>query len=294
MRQPRKSKLASKARKKKSSVGLVAVLTVCLICGVAFGFWYGGVQGNRIVTSLQQDISYHNSRLDTKTEQTITQEQTQASASTASLLPSPTAGTGEISHVENNEKKIALTFDAGASAEPVADLLAVLNSYNLRVTFFLTGKWCDKFPEAVKNIADAGHELANHTYNHKDLTKLDNAAIKEELEKMADALKIITGTPPAALARPPFGARDKRVLEQIRTNNYIPIYWSLDSLDSVKKDITAQYIRDRVLNRVKDGDIILMHCGSRPTADALDELIGKLIDRGYVIVSVSELINSKK
>jgi len=207
-----------------------------------------------------------------------------------STLP-PAEGVGEISHVVSKQKEIALTFDAGASAEPVDSILKTLAKHDLHVTFFLTGKWCEQNPDLVKRINDAGHEIGNHTYSHRDLRKLDDANISEELEKMAVLVRKLTGSNPAALARPPYGGRNARVLADMHKDGYVPIYWSLDSLDAFKVGITSDEIYKRIVDKAKGGDIVLMHCGSRPTADALEDMIVSLSDKGYSVVTVSKLID---
>jgi len=185
---------------------------------------------------------------------------------------------------------VSLTFDAGASSKPTPDLLDTLKAAGLHVTFFLTGKWCEENEALVRRIHDEGHEIANHTYSHPDLRKLDDSAIKSEIEKTDEIVLRITGAHCAPYLRPPYGARDKRVLRIASEAGYTPIYWSLDSWDSFKKGITPQEISRRVLGRVQGGDIVLMHCGSQATADALPGLIRELESRGLRIVTVTELL----
>ncbi len=196
---------------------------------------------------------------------------------------------GEIAHVASGTK-IALTFDAGASPAPTPSILKTLAANGLHVTFFLTGKWAEQNPELVRQIRSEGHEIGNHTYSHPDLRKLSDSAILDQLKKTDDIIARITGRECDPLFRPPFGGRDKRVLRVVNEAGYTAIYWSLDSWDAFKKGITSKEITDRVMSRVQGGDIILTHCGSQPTADALPGLIRDLEGRGYQIVKVSELI----
>lgn len=197
---------------------------------------------------------------------------------------------GETAFVRDAESRIALTFDAGASAAPTPDLLDALASAGLRVTFFLTGKWCERNPDLVKRIAADGHEIANHTYSHKDLRTLTDEQIRAQLADMNDVVVRLTGRDTAPYFRPPYGARDKRVLNAAADAGYSSIYWSVDSWDAFKTGITADEIRDRVLEKARAGDIVLMHCGSRPTAEALPGIIDELRSRGLEIVTVSELL----
>ena len=188
--------------------------------------------------------------------------------------------------------KIALTLDAGASAEPTPRVLDALRAAGLKVTFFLTGKWCEHNEDLVRAIHAEGHEIGNHTYSHTDLRKLTDEQIGEELRRTSEIVERITGEGCAPYFRPPYGGRDKRVLRIAAEEGYRAVYWSLDSWDAFKKGITPEEIEKRVLDRVQGGDIILMHCGSDATADALPSLIRELRKRGYQIVKVSELIGA--
>jgi peptidoglycan/xylan/chitin deacetylase (PgdA/CDA1 family) len=198
----------------------------------------------------------------------------------------------EIARVDS-PNLVALTFDAGASSAPTFDILDALKAAGLHVTFFLTGKWCERNESIVRRIADEGHEIANHTYSHRDLRKLGNEAIVEELTRVDEIVQRITGQRCAPYFRPPFGARDRRVIEVAGEAGYRCVYWSVDSWDAFKKDITAEEIRSRVLHEVQPGDIVLMHCGSWATAQALPQVIRDLESRGLKIVSVSQLIGAK-
>ncbi|MGC8861185.1 MAG: polysaccharide deacetylase family protein [Armatimonadota bacterium] len=187
---------------------------------------------------------------------------------------------------------VALTFDAGASSKPTSQLLDRLKAAGLKVTFFLTGRWCEQNEALVRRIHDEGHEIANHTYSHPDLRKLEDSAIREEITRTDEIVLRITGDHCAPYLRPPYGARDRRVLRIASEEGYTLIYWSVDSWDAFKKGIMADEIRERVLDRVRGGDIVLMHCGSQATADALPELIRELHTRGLKIVTVTELLRA--
>jgi peptidoglycan/xylan/chitin deacetylase (PgdA/CDA1 family) len=186
---------------------------------------------------------------------------------------------------------IAITFDAGASGDPVPKILAALDRYGLKCTFFLTGKWTDKYPEYARDIVAAGHELGNHTYSHKDLRTLSDEEIRRELERAEETVYRTTGASTKPYFRPPFGGRDKRVLTVAAACGYRSVYWTLDSFDSVKKGITAEEIRQRIVGRAKDGDIVLCHCGSEATAEALPLILEQLTGR-FTLVPVSVLENA--
>lgn len=199
---------------------------------------------------------------------------------------------GEIVGAINPNGMVALTFDAGASAEPTPPLLDALKAAGLHVTFFLTGKWCKENPELVKRIIAEGHEIGNHTYSHPDLRKLSDVEIADQIRRMNEQMTLATGTSCKPLFRPPFGAFDKRVGEVVSKEGYGVIRWSVDSWDAFKKGITKDEIEARVLEKIKPGSIVLMHCGSQPTADALPDMIAKIQAKGLRVVTVSELISS--
>ncbi len=196
----------------------------------------------------------------------------------------------EISHGSRAKPLIALTFDAGADSSPTTDILNTLAKYNLHCTFFLTGKWIERNPELTRRIAAEGHEIGNHTYSHRRLPQLYEGEIISELARTDDLVVRLTGRSTKPLARVPYGSRDKRVLRILAENGYRSIFWDVDSWDAFKAGITADEIRQRVISHVSNGSIILMHCGSKATANALDSMIEKLRESGYQIVTVSELI----
>lgn len=188
-------------------------------------------------------------------------------------------------------KRIALTFDAGSSASPTPAILEALRENGLRCTFFLTGRWTETNPRVVRQIVDAGHELGNHTYNHPDLTRASDEKVIAELQQTEEEVQRVTGRTTKPYFRPPFGARDARVLRLAAAEGYRCIYWTTDSWDSVKKGIRPQEIEERVLRKARPGSIVLMHCGSQATADALPDIIRSLKADGYEIVTVSDLLS---
>ncbi len=185
--------------------------------------------------------------------------------------------------------EVALTFDAGASAVPTPVILNALDDAGVKVTFFLTGKWCEKNPEMARRILAAGHEIANHTYDHKELPSLTDAQMVDELQRADEAVYAATGQHTIGWFRPPFGARNKHVLQVAAQAGYRSAYWTLDSWDSVKRDITSAEIESRVVGKLAAGDIVLMHCGSEPTSKALPDILKAVKAKGYRVVKVSEL-----
>lgn len=153
----------------------------------------------------------------------------------------------------------------------------------------MTGGWVESYPDDVKNIAAAGHDLGNHSENHLEMSKLSTSEIKDELMCVHDKVKELTGVD-MTLFRPPYGDYDNELVITAKECNYYAIQWSVDSLDW--KDYGTQNIIDTVLNHkaLGDGAIILMHNGATYTAEALPKIIEGLQSKGYEIVPISELI----
>lgn len=204
--------------------------------------------------------------------------------------PKPGAFPSEFRRGSPNSRRIALTFDAGAGVGHTQQILDTLARNGLHATFFLTGKWAAANPGLTGKIAAAGHEIGNHTYTHRRLTKLSKEEIADELDSTEQLIIRLTGVSTKPLVRVPYGERDQRVISDLEELGYTSVYWDLDSWDSVKKGITSDEIEQRVLQKVRNGSVVLMHCGSIPTADALDSIIQKLRKAGYEPVRVGELM----
>lgn len=191
--------------------------------------------------------------------------------------------------VETDEKKIALTFDAAWGNEDTAQILEILKKHDIKVTFFMTGGWVENFPEDVKAIHDAGHDLGNHSENHKNMSQLTDEEKTQELMKVHEKVKKLTGVE-MNLFRPPYGDYDDNVILNAKQNGYYTIQWSVDSLDW--KDYGCESIIDTVVNHkeLKNGAIILCHNGAKYTAGALEEMIIQLKNKDYEFVTISELI----
>ena len=189
---------------------------------------------------------------------------------------------------------VALTLDAGADAAPVPAMLKTLREHHVKITFFLTGKWIKDNPDLARAIVADGHEIANHSFTHPDMRNLSDAAILKELADTEALLGETTGASSRPLFRPPFGAYDKRVLQLVVGAGYLPIYWTLDSLDSVGEPKTPAFLFERVTAKLAPeklrGAIILMHCGSQPTADALPRILDRFAEMGLEIKKVSEIL----
>lgn len=195
----------------------------------------------------------------------------------------------EIERGDPNGDMVALTFDAGSDDGRATTVLETLRANHLHVTFFLTGQWVETYPDLARQVAADGHELANHSYYHPDFTKLSNDKIAWELSYTDQIIQANLGRTSRPWFRPPFGARDQRVLDLARGLGYLSIYWTLDSGDW-RANATAAAVTTRVLKSVGPGDIVVHHVAAQATAEALPTIVENIQARGLRIVTVSELL----
>ena len=189
--------------------------------------------------------------------------------------------------VDRGDKHIAISFDATWGAEHTPAILDMMDKYQIKTTFFLVNIWLEEYPEMAKTIAQRGHEIGLHSTTHPHFSALSEAEIEKELLNNFQMIKETTGYE-AKLFRPPFGDYNNTSLSKITELGFTAIQWSVDSLDW--KDLSASEIEERVLSRVKSGDIVLFHNNGTNTAEAVDHIIASLQGDGYTIVPVSELL----
>jgi peptidoglycan/xylan/chitin deacetylase (PgdA/CDA1 family) len=200
---------------------------------------------------------------------------------------------GEVDRGPRGKNEIALTFDGGAEAECFEDLIAALESAHVKSTFFITGRFVHEHADCAAEITKHGHEIGNHTWSHLNLTEQSDDVVRDEILRAERAIARVSGQSPRPRWRAPYGARDKRVLKIATNLGYRSIYWMLDSLDGVEPAKTSQFLIDRITNKSDaelDGAIILMHVGVRSTADALPAIIANLQERGFHLVTISNLL----
>lgn len=192
-----------------------------------------------------------------------------------------------------SDKVVALTFDDGPNPPYTLQLLDVLDKYGIKSTFFLIGQNAEKYPETAKAIAQRGHLIGNHTYTHSDLLKIAEGQIQEELSKSADVIENATGTRPKFL-RPPHGFRDPLVLQLAKEQKLDIVQWSVMAEDWKKPGTNV--IVDRVLSKVNNGSIVLLHDGDgiisgdrSQTVAATEIIIKQLQQQGFRFVTVEEM-----
>jgi peptidoglycan/xylan/chitin deacetylase (PgdA/CDA1 family) len=184
--------------------------------------------------------------------------------------------------IDPNKPMVALTFDDGPS-KYTPRIIDVLNEYNSKGTFFVVGESIKRNKEILIEMIKDGHEIGNHSYNHKDLTSITEEELYRQIVGTDDLLEIYTGHR-TTIMRPPYGSNNEETNKNI---NKPIILWSVDTLDW--KNRNAEIVKNNILNNVKDGDIVLMHDLYESTAQAAEMVIPELIKRGYQLVTVSEL-----
>ncbi|SEH50732.1 Peptidoglycan/xylan/chitin deacetylase, PgdA/CDA1 family [Halobacillus karajensis] len=189
--------------------------------------------------------------------------------------------------LDDDAKYIALTFDDGPHPEVTPAILQTLKEHESIATFFMLGSQVEYYPEVAKQVAEAGHEIGNHSESHMDLSQLSPDKIIQELDPSSEIIEEVTGQKPK-LFRPPYGAVSESV-ETVANERGTPIInWSIDSLDWQSLD--ADSVIAEVERGAASGAIVLMHDIHRSTAAALPELLDKLEKEGYQFVTVSQLL----
>ena len=190
--------------------------------------------------------------------------------------------------VETDKKQIAISFDAAWGNDDTETLINILKKYDVPATFFVVGAWVDKYPESVKQLSDAGHQIQNHSNTHPHMPQLSKTQMIDEIESCNKKIEAITGKCPTLL-RPPYGDYDNIVIETLTELSMYTIQWDVDSLDW-KENATPDSICKRVTSKVKNGSIVLFHNDADHTPAALPNILKCLKDEGYEFVFITDLI----
>ena len=140
-----------------------------------------------------------------------------------------------IYNVETEEPKVAFTMNCAWNADDIDSILATLEKHKVHITFFMVGDWVDKYPEAVKKISNAGHEIANHSDGHKHVNNLNLEENEKEIQMCSDKIQKITGKS-TSLYRGPYGEYNNTVIQAAENQKHITVQWSLDILTTVYKE----------------------------------------------------------
>ena len=186
---------------------------------------------------------------------------------------------------------IAITFDDGPSAASTPRLLDLLRSRNIKATFYVLGENVQAHPEIVRRIVAEGHEIGSHTWDHKQLTKMGDDAVRSEINRTRDAIRRAAGVEPQTL-RPPYGAMSSRQREFVHQEYGYPIVlWSVDPLDWKRPG--SSVVSSRIVAGTRRGSIILAHDIHAPTIEAMPATLDALLRKGFRFVTVSQLLAMK-
>ena len=210
---------------------------------------------------------------------TITKNESIQTATTNKLLP--------IYSVETQDKKIAFTMNCAWNADDIDSILDTLSKYKVHITFFMVGDFIHKYPEAVKKISDAGHEIGNHSDTHPHVNNLNLEKNKEQIQKCCEKIEKLTGNK-SVFYRGPYGEYNNTVINAANSQNHITIQWNLDTLDYT--GLTGEQMWERLKDKISPGSIILSHNGTKHTADSLDMILYNIEQAGYQVFPVSKVI----
>jgi peptidoglycan-N-acetylglucosamine deacetylase len=197
---------------------------------------------------------------------------------------------GKLMRGNSLKKQIAITFDDGPHPKYTPQLLAILRQHQVKATFFVVGEMAEKYPELIQaEIAD-GHLVGNHTYHHVNLTKIPVGYVATEIQACGDVVKNITGRFPHTF-RPPGGDYNPQVAEIVDALGYTMILWTDDPGDYASPG--EKVIEKRLLPRLNNGGIILIHDGVQQTVDLLPWLLQELKAKGYQCVTIEEMLRDK-
>ena len=189
--------------------------------------------------------------------------------------------------VDTDKKQVSISFDAAWGDEQTHTLLDILKEHNVKSTFFLVGDWVDKYPDDVKDIYDAGHDIGNHSDTHPHMTEMSTEEQKNQIKACNEKIKEITGKEPK-LFRAPYGDYNNTVVQSVKSLNMYCVQWDIDSLDW--KDPSPSEMVNRIVPNLQNGSIILMHNGAKNTPEALPMIIEAVKEEGYEFVPLSKLV----
>lgn len=192
-----------------------------------------------------------------------------------------------IYNVQTDKKQVAFTMNCAWNADDIDSILETLKNNNVKITFFIVGEWADKYPEAVKKIHEAGHEIGSHSDKHPHVNKLSSGENLKEIQLSVSKIEKITGNK-TDLYRAPYGEYNNTVIQTAQENGYFTIQWNLDTLDY--EGLTGEEMWNKLKDKIVNGSIILSHNGTKHTADSLDMLIKNIKAKGYDLVKISDLL----
>jgi peptidoglycan-N-acetylglucosamine deacetylase len=189
-------------------------------------------------------------------------------------------------YVDDGPMTIALTIDDGPSPIYTQQILRILDRYHITASFSMVGENVTYYPSVAREVADAGHVIVNHTWDHADLAKLSKSQTRAEIGNATDAIHHAVGRTPT-IFRAPYGAWSRTTLEYCASENLMPLDWSVDPRDWARPGVKE--IVGNIMKNTETGSIILEHDGGgdrSETVAALKIAIPRLLDRGYRFMPV--------
>ena len=196
-----------------------------------------------------------------------------------------------ITHGPRTHATVALTFDDGPNPEKTPKLLKLLDTLQVKATFFVVGTEALKYPELIQRMIQQGHELANHTYDHQRLDALDDDQVKQEIYGGKQVVDQLNGQP-VKYFRPPGGRYNLGVLETLSSANEASVHWTINGSDVELKAQAADEACDHLIKRIQAGDIVLLHNAPLATLAMLPRLVEGLHQKGLGCVTVGALLAS--
>ena len=190
-----------------------------------------------------------------------------------------------------DEKTIYLTFDCGYENGYTASILDTLKAHNAPAAFFVVGNMIESAPDIVRRMASEGHVVANHTYHHPDMSKIcTKESFQKELTDLETLYKETTGQDMPKFYRPPQGKYSEENLRMANDLGYKTVFWSLAYVDwYVDDQPTHDQAFDKLIPRIHNGAVVLLHSTSKTNAEILDELLTKWEDMGYRFAPLTDL-----
>ena len=192
---------------------------------------------------------------------------------------------------DTSEKVIYLTFDAGYENGCTEKILDVLQKHQVKAAFFLVGNYIEKNADLVRRMVNEGHIVGNHTMHHYDMSKLsDKAAFSKELTDLEEMYKTTTGMDMPKFYRPPQGIYSEENLRMAKELGYKTVFWSLAYVDwNNDAQPSREQAFSKLLPRIHNGAVVLLHSTSQTNAEILDELLTTWKEMGYRFGSIEEL-----
>ena len=187
---------------------------------------------------------------------------------------------------DSHKKAMSFTCNVAWGNEYIPSMLSVLEEKDVKITFFIEGRWAENFPEILKLITSKGHEIGNHGYSHAHHASLTLEQNMNEIKQAEDVILEITGKRPELFA-PPYGEFSDQTIEAAKNMECKLIMWSIDTIDWKKPGV--DYIVNKVLDNAGNGKIVLMH-PTEDTVRALPTIMENLIHQGFEICPVSKIL----